>query len=91
MKSDIIFNMGTYTYVAKIRPGEKKGRYIAYFPSLPGCHTQGNSITDVIEMAKEALAGYLQTLKANGLPIPPEKTIQGTRSRVDLPLSVRVA
>ena len=90
MNSDIILNMGKYTYVAKIIPA-KEGGYIALFPSLPGCHTQGETTAEVIEMAKEVLAGFLLTLKENGLPIPPEKRVPKNRHSIDLPLSVKIA
>lgn len=36
--------------------------YWVEFPDLEGCHTYGNSITEVMESAQEALAGYLLTL-----------------------------
>lgn len=39
------------------------------FPDLTGCHTYGSSITEVMEAAQEALAGYLLTL------LEQEKTI----------------
>jgi predicted RNase H-like HicB family nuclease len=90
MNSDIILRMGKYTYVAQIIPAEEGG-YIALFPSLPGCHTQGETLTEVIEMAKEVLAGFLLTLKENGLPIPREKRTVKNWHRIDVPLSVKVA
>lgn len=36
--------------------------YWVEFPDLEGCHTFGNSITETMEAAQEALAGYLLTL-----------------------------
>ena len=83
-------NMGTHTYTARIEVAEEGG-YIAYFPSLPGCHTQGETLTEILEMAKDVLAGYLLTLKENGLPIPKEKKPFKKRNRIDIPLSVKVA
>lgn len=36
--------------------------YWVEFPNLEGCHTYGGSITETMEAAQEALAGYLLTL-----------------------------
>ncbi len=36
--------------------------YWVEFPDLKGCHTYGGSITETMEAAQEALAGYLLTL-----------------------------
>ena len=86
MKNDIILSMGIHTYVAKIEPAEEGG-YIAYFPSLPGCHTQGNSISNVIEMAKDALYLWISVLKDEGKVIPKEKISLITKSReMNIPL-----
>ncbi len=91
MNNDMIFSMGTHTYVATIESAEEGG-YIAYFPSLPGCITEGDSLEEVIAMAKDALAGYLETRKDLGWPIPKEKkSIRKFPKGFTLPLSVRTA
>jgi predicted RNase H-like HicB family nuclease len=59
------------TYTVHIEACEEGG-YVAYFPVLPGCHTQGETLEEVIGMAKDALGGYLATLKERGAPIPKE-------------------
>jgi len=41
---------------------DETGGYIAFVPSLPGCHTQGESIDEVLENIKEAIELYLETL-----------------------------
>ncbi|MCE4600216.1 MAG: type II toxin-antitoxin system HicB family antitoxin [Desulfurococcales archaeon] len=41
---------------------DEDGGYIAVVPELPGCHTQGDSLDEVIENAKEAIELYLETL-----------------------------
>ncbi len=43
--------------------------YWVEFPDLEGCHTYGSSITETMEAAQEALAGYLLTLLEQGRPI----------------------
>jgi antitoxin HicB len=49
---------------------EPEGGYTASVPSLPGCITYGNDIEHAIEMAKEAIEGYLLILKEQGKDIP---------------------
>ncbi len=91
MNSDIILGMGKYTYVAKIEEAEEGG-YIAYFPSLPGCHTQGETLEEVLAMAKEVLELYLSVLKDDGEKIPKEKkSLIKTGRKMSIPLSVSVA
>ena len=36
--------------------------YYAYSPELEGCQTQGDSLEETIENAREAVAHYLETL-----------------------------
>jgi predicted RNase H-like HicB family nuclease len=36
--------------------------YVTIMPALPGCHTQGDTLTEVMENAKEAIDLYLETL-----------------------------
>ena len=49
---------------------EEEGGYMALVPALPGCITQGDNIDEAIEMAKEAIALYVEELKERGEPIP---------------------
>lgn len=36
--------------------------YVAFCPAMKGCHTQGESLEEVLENMKEAVALYLETL-----------------------------
>jgi antitoxin HicB len=49
---------------------EEEGGYMASVPSLPGCITQGETIEEAIEMAKEAIELYIEELKDRGERIP---------------------
>ena len=35
--------------------------YIAIVPALPGCHTQGDTLEDLMKNVKEAIALYMET------------------------------
>ncbi|MEA3199029.1 MAG: hypothetical protein QOE90_457 [Thermoplasmata archaeon] len=41
-----------------IEPGEDSG-YVARVPALPGCHTQGATLDEVLANIQEAIALYL--------------------------------
>jgi predicted RNase H-like HicB family nuclease len=48
------------------------GGFWAECPSLPGCVSQGDTPEDAIEAIKEAIALYIASLEARGLPLPDE-------------------
>ena len=52
---------------------EAEGGYAVIVPSLPGCVTYGNSIEEAIEMAKEAIELYIESLKEHDGEIPTEE------------------
>ena len=41
---------------------DESGGYVALVPALPGCHTQGDNIVEVVRNVKEAIELYLETL-----------------------------
>jgi antitoxin HicB len=49
---------------------EPEGAYTALVPSLPGCITWGDNVEHALEMAKEAIEGYIAVLKEEGEPVP---------------------
>lgn len=64
-------SMREYTII--ITPDEEEGGYVVSVPALPGCHTQGDTMEEAIANAREAIEGYLLSLKDLGRPIPEEK------------------
>ena len=63
--------MTQYKYTVIFEPAEEGG-YIVRVPALPGCYTQGETLEEAKEMAREAIALHIETLKANNLPVPNE-------------------
>jgi antitoxin HicB len=55
-------------YHAKI--SKQDGGYLVEFPDLPGCFTEGDTIAEALENAKEALSGYLYAVIKAGDEIP---------------------
>jgi antitoxin HicB len=49
---------------------EPEGAYTALVPSLPGCITWGSTVEHALEMAKEAITGYIAVLQEEGEPVP---------------------
>lgn len=62
--------MRRYTIV--LQPDREEGGYIVIVPSLPGCITQGETVDECIERAKEAITGYIESLEAQGEQVPEE-------------------
>ena len=63
-----------------------EGGYVASVPTLPGCHTQGETLEEAERNVKEAIAVYLESLADHGEAIPEEgPSFQG---RVSVPVPV---
>ncbi len=41
---------------------DEGGGYVAFVPALPGCHTQGETIEELMANVREAIELYLETL-----------------------------
>ena len=61
--------MGMQSYKVLLRK-EPEGGYTVIVPSLPGCVTYGDSVEEAIDMAKEAIDLYLESLREHGEEIP---------------------
>jgi antitoxin HicB len=62
--------MRKYTII--LDPDPEEGGYTVTVPALPGCITQGETIEQCIERAQEAITVYIESLKAEGEPVPEE-------------------
>ena len=49
---------------------DEDGAFVAECPALPGCISQGRTRPEAIANIKDAIAGYLESLKKHGDPIP---------------------
>lgn len=57
-----------YHYNLLLRP-EPEGGYTALVPSLPGCVTYGRTLDEARKMAKDAISGYIASLRKHNEPI----------------------
>jgi antitoxin HicB len=53
---------------------DEDGIFVANCPTLPGCISQGKTRSEVYANIKEAIQGYLESLKKHDDPIPPPIT-----------------
>ena len=49
------------------------GYWVAECPSLPGCISQGKTKQEAIANVREAIEGYIVSLKEDGLAVPGEQ------------------
>ena len=50
---------------------DEDGVYVAECPTLPGCISQVKTRTEAKKNIKDAIQGYLESLKKHNDPIPP--------------------
>jgi antitoxin HicB len=65
--------MDNRRYTIILYPDTEEGGYTVTVPALPGCITQGETIEEAIAMGKDAIQLYVETLLAEGLPVPEEQ------------------
>jgi antitoxin HicB len=61
-----------YHYNVVLRP-EPEGGFTATVPALPGCVTYGRNLDEVRKMAKDAIEGYIESLRNHKEPIPTDE------------------
>lgn len=52
-----------------------EGNYSAYVPDLPGCVAVGDTLEEIEEMIREAIAFHLEGMQLNGESIPEPKSL----------------
>ena len=58
---------------------DEDGNYIVQCPALPGCISEGKTREEALANIKDAIGGYLASLKKHNEPIPPsidEETVE---------------
>jgi len=58
---------------------DEDGNYVAQCPALPGCVSEGKNREEAIANIKDAILGYLASLRKHDEPIPPpieEETVE---------------
>ena len=74
--------MRTLSYRITLRK-EPEGGYTVLVPALPGCNTYGKTVEEAIEMARDAINGYIESLIEDGEAIPVEEDLIECRLTVE--------
>lgn len=59
-------------YTVLLEPDLEEGGYTVTVPALPGCITEGDTLEEALENAKDAIRSFLAYLRESGKPIPEE-------------------
>ena len=49
---------------------DEDGWQVASCPKLPGCHSQGRTGDEALANMREAIEGYLGSMREHGVPLP---------------------
>lgn len=60
-----------FNYTAIFEPAEEGG-YVVFVPALPGVVTEGDTLKEATQMAREAIVLHIEGLRADGEAIPAE-------------------
>lgn len=66
----LLDKMQAMKYRVYLEPDED-GVFVATCPALPGCVSQGRTRAEAAENIREAIEGYLKSLRKHGDPVPP--------------------
>ena len=66
---------GTMKFAVTLEQDED-GYIVASCPSLPGCHSQGKTDEEAITNIKEAIRGYIASMRRHGEPVPEIKEVR---------------
>jgi len=61
-----------YRFNIIFRP-ERQGGFTALVPALPGCVTYGRTLAEARKMVKDAISGYVESLRKHKEPIPTDE------------------
>jgi predicted RNase H-like HicB family nuclease len=82
MKKHAPVKVGDYGFTVLIEPNDPDG-YLVTCPALPGLVTEGDTLDQAFEMAKDAIEGYLISIIKHGDPIPEDKLAIPVRVRIE--------
>ncbi|GMW03879.1 MAG: hypothetical protein AMXMBFR84_50130 [Candidatus Hydrogenedentota bacterium] len=64
--------MSILNYTIVLEPAEEGG-YTVTVPALPAVVTEGDTYEEALEMARDAISLYVQSLIEDGKPVPTER------------------
>lgn len=73
-----------YSYTVLFEPADEGG-FVVTCPALPGLVTEGDTLEEAREMARDAIQAYLESLRKDHQPIPPDRPPLREEVRVLVP------
>jgi antitoxin HicB len=64
---------GERRYTILLDPDDDEGGYTVTVPALPGVVTQGETVEECLERAREAIGLHIEGLLARGMAVPEER------------------
>ncbi|MFQ5817420.1 MAG: type II toxin-antitoxin system HicB family antitoxin [Terriglobia bacterium] len=59
-----------------LEPDFDSGGFVVSCPSLPGCHSQGETQQEALANIREAIRAYLESLQKHNQPVPSEAEVE---------------
>ena len=79
--------MSEHRYTVLFEPAEEGG-YVVTCPALPGLVTEGDSLDEARDMARDAIRAYLASLQKDGLPIPDDVKLRADPVKEELEVAL---
>jgi predicted RNase H-like HicB family nuclease len=72
-------SMTTRDFKVFLEPDEEYGGYVVVCPSIPGCYSQGKSVSEAFANSREAIELCLEDMESRGEEIPdPSELLVGS-------------
>lgn len=78
--------MSELRYTVLFEPAEEGG-YVVTCPALPGLVTEGDTLEEAREMARDAITGYLESLRKDGRPAPEDRDVTPIKETLTVPIN----
>jgi antitoxin HicB len=79
-----------YNYTVLFEPAEEGG-YVVTCPALPGLVTEGDTLERARAMAADAIRLYLESLRKDGQPFPPDKKLSADPVKEEIKIALETA
>lgn len=71
--------MSTLDFKVFLEPDVEYGGYVVVCPTLPGCYSQGKTVSEALANIREAIELVLEDMESHGEPIPdPSEVLVGS-------------
>lgn len=79
-----------YRFTVLFEPAEEGG-YVVTCPALPGLVTEGDTLEEAREMARDAIRAYLESLRKDGQPVPSDVPVSRRANREQIHVELAAA